>query len=285
MLQTGMSRDQLSLLSGKGLFSSASLANMFGKQRSFDELMRLDFQSMQSIDNLANLIQNNMPSAGRVPTAQMKNVEWGAQWAGAPAPGPSTHGGGSKGSIDNLVRVLSGDKNIMSDTNNITNNANATNFTNFIHDQAHQGNNLAGGAPSNDFTNFIQSLTQQQHNQQHVNNANFSNILQNIASGNVGGNSLLLNKNANNVSGANQNLGGSNDFMNMLKQSGSTAGNIPQQQGFNPFMQQLNSQFGGANHLNPMMQFLAQAGELLFFVHAFVYVFVPLHHNIDIFWY
>jgi hypothetical protein len=263
MLQTGMSRDQISLLAGKGLFSSASLANMFGKQRSFDELMRLDFQSMQSIDNLANLIQNGMPDTGRVPTALMKNVEWGTQWAGAPAPGPSTYGGGSKGSIENLVRVLSGDKNMMGDTNNVANNANATNFANFIQDTAHPGHNLAGGAPSNDFTNFIQSLTQQQHNQQHVHNANYSNILQNIASGNVGGNSLLLDKNANIVSGANQNLGGSNDLMNILKQSGPTAGNFPQQQGVNPFMQHLNSQFGGTSHVNPMMEFLAQAGELI----------------------
>jgi hypothetical protein len=260
MLQTGMSRNQISLLAGKGISSSASLANMLGKQRSFDRLMSLDFQSMQSIDNLANLIQAGMPNSGRVPKAQMKNMEWGTQWTGAPAPGLLSYGGGAKGSIENLVRVLSGN-NRLGDTNNVNSHANATNFSNFVQGATQQGNNLAGGAPTNNLTNFIQSLTQQQHNQQQDNSVNYSNIIQNMASGDVGGNSLLQNNNANIASGANQNLGGSNDLMNMLNQSASSAGHFSQQQSFNPFMQQLNPQFGGPSQGNPMMQFLAQAGE------------------------
>jgi hypothetical protein len=264
MLHSGMSRDQITLLAGKGISSSVSLANMFSKNRSFDQLMSLDFQSMQSIDNLANLIQS-MPNTGRVPKAQMKNVEWGNQWAGASAPGPSLYGEGAKGSIENLVRVLSGDNNVMGDTNNVRNNANATNFTNYLQGAAHQGNNLAGDqmAPSNDLTDFIKSLTQQQHNQQYGNNSNYRDILQNMASGNVGGNSLHQNKNSNIVSGVNQNLGGSNDMMNIPNQSGQSAANFSQRQSFNPFMQQLNTQFGGTSHGNPMMQYLAQAGELI----------------------
>jgi hypothetical protein len=263
MLQTGMSRNQISLLAGKGISSSASLANMLSKQRSFDRLMNLDFQSMQSIDNLANLIQAGMPNTGRVPKAQMKNMEWGTQWTGAPAPGLLSYGGGAKGSIENLVRVLSGN-NGLGDTNNVNNNhGNATNFSNVVQGATQQSNNLAGGAPTTNLTNFFQSLTQQQHNQQQDNSVNYSNILQNLASGNVGGNSLLQNNNASIVSGVNQNLGGSNDLMNMLNQSASSAGIFSQQQSFIPFMQQLNPQFGGASQGNPMMQFLAQAGEFM----------------------
>jgi hypothetical protein len=255
MLQTGMSRNQISLLAGKGVYSSASLANMLGKQRSFDQLMSLDFQSMQSIDNLANLIHAGMPNTG-VPKAQMKNMEWGTQWAGAPAPGHLSYGGEAKGSIENLVRVLSG--GAVGDTNYVNNRANATNFSNFLQGTTQQGNNIAGGqiggAPTNDLANFIQSLQQQQHTQQQGNNINYSNILQNMASGNAGGTSLLQNSN-------NQNIGGSNDLMNMLNQSAPSTGNFSQQQSFNPFMQQLNPQFGGISQGNPMMQFLAQAGK------------------------
>jgi hypothetical protein len=74
MLQTGMTPDQISQLAHNKVASSASLANMLGKKRSFDGLMSLDFQSMQSIDNLANLIQHGMPKQASM--GQMKNWDW-----------------------------------------------------------------------------------------------------------------------------------------------------------------------------------------------------------------
>jgi hypothetical protein len=69
MLKAGFSRDQLSQLARDRGLSSASLTNMMDRQNSFDALMSLDFQSLQSIDNLANLIQtggnrNNVPQSG-----------------------------------------------------------------------------------------------------------------------------------------------------------------------------------------------------------------------------
>lgn len=69
-----MTPEQISQLAHNKVASSASLANMLGKKRSFDGLMSLDFQSMQSIDNLANLIQHGMPK--QASTGQMKNWEW-----------------------------------------------------------------------------------------------------------------------------------------------------------------------------------------------------------------
>ena len=245
LLQAGISRNQISMLTNKGMSLSTSLANMLGKNGSFDQLMSLDFQSMQSIDNIANLIQGN----ARLPTAQMKNMEWGNQWGGGGNGAPSFNngaGGNNKRSIDNLVKALSGglgDSNNNA-VNNANNLANSTNFSNFIQ-ATKQGNNNLAGAPTNDIAKYIQSLTQQQQqqqNQQQVNNMNYSNILQNMASGN-------MNRNVN------QNMGG-NDLLSMLNQSSpQSMNNFPQQQqNFNPFMQQL-----GLNQ-NPMMQLLAQGG-------------------------
>jgi hypothetical protein len=72
LLKTGLSREQLSQLARDGA-SSASLSNMMERQSSFDALMSLDFQSLQSIDNLANLIQTGAQ------TEDMKN--WSADLA------------------------------------------------------------------------------------------------------------------------------------------------------------------------------------------------------------
>ena len=71
MMKTGLSRDQLSQLVKER--SSSSLSNMMGRQSSLDALMSLDFQSLQSIDNLANLIQTGANTGPRVPKSGMKN--------------------------------------------------------------------------------------------------------------------------------------------------------------------------------------------------------------------
>jgi hypothetical protein len=79
MLKTGLSRDQLSQLArDRGLGSSGSLGNLMSQQKSFDALMSLDFQSLQSIDNLANLIQTGGVGGLNVPISGMKNADFGA---------------------------------------------------------------------------------------------------------------------------------------------------------------------------------------------------------------
>ena len=65
MLKAGLSRDQLHALARENqMNSSTSLSNMLERQSSFDALMSLDFQSLQSIDNLANLIQTGNQGLG-----------------------------------------------------------------------------------------------------------------------------------------------------------------------------------------------------------------------------
>lgn len=61
LMKSGLSRDQLS-----ELVQARSKTSLTERQNSLDALMSLDFQSLQSIDNLANLIQNgrNFPRNG-----------------------------------------------------------------------------------------------------------------------------------------------------------------------------------------------------------------------------
>ena len=120
----GFSRDQLSQLARDRGLSSASLSNMIERKNSFDALMGLDFQSLQSIDNLANLmggngVPNNVPSAG------IKN------WSAADSRNASSNGLSSAarrlasvGNMESLLRSLSSNnmKNSMSGFNLNNNN-------------------------------------------------------------------------------------------------------------------------------------------------------------------
>lgn len=78
-LKARLSREQLSqLVRDRGLASSGSLGNLVNhhqRQNSFDALMSLDFQSLQSIDNLANLIQSGS-GAANIPESGMKNADF-----------------------------------------------------------------------------------------------------------------------------------------------------------------------------------------------------------------
>ena len=295
MLATRMNPEQLSQLSQKGISSSASLANMLGQQRSFDQLMSLDFQSMQSIDNLANLIQAGMPNQaglqGYVPTSQKKNMDWGSLSSAT----------GVNQSIENLVRTLSahsggsGGSGGNGNAARSANQANATNFNNLIQNPSGLNNSLnlgqAGGPSSaQDFSNLLQNLAQQQQNQQQQQqqqqqnnaNVNFNNLLHSMAAGNNNSNFL---QNANNTNtfqqqNLNQNAGGGNNLLNMLNQSMSGGTNLPQAQNnnnnLNPLMQQLannsaqsfmntlqNNNAGGQSALNQGNQMLALAQQQL----------------------
>ena len=279
MLQTGMPPDQISQLAqGGGIASSASLANMLGKQRSFDQLMSLDFQSMQSIDNLANLIQQGMPNQGAglrgTPArSQMKNMDWGTQGNNnnnnIAAPQAILNQAGMGGSsFDALVRTLSATTHSTANSgqsggsgsggsafsNTQRTQPNATSFGNLL--QNAQGG-LAGGqgaglsTSAQDFSNILQGLTQQNQQQQQGNaNVNFNLGMA------AGGNNP----------GLNQNAASGNMFLNMMTQQMAGGNNMAQHQqqnNLNPLvMQQLaagNAQFGGqTNQVNPMMALLAQ---------------------------
>ena len=121
MLKTGLSRDQLSQLA-----RDQSLSNLMERQSSFDALMSLDFQSLQSIDNLANLIQTGGGSSKQdLPKAGLKNWDGGngggggndsspnlvaamaAAAAGGGAVGNHPNRATSKVSMENLLRSLS----------------------------------------------------------------------------------------------------------------------------------------------------------------------------------
>lgn len=112
MLKHGLSREQLGQLAREQqLSSSRSLSNLVDKKSSFDALMSLDFQSLQSIDNLANLIQSGGGlSNNNIPNSGFKN--WSME--------ASSHGSGtslsgltnarrlaSEGRMESLIRTLS----------------------------------------------------------------------------------------------------------------------------------------------------------------------------------
>eukprot|EP00984_Skeletonema_dohrnii_P031410 scaffold23864_cov61-Skeletonema_dohrnii-CCMP3373.AAC.1 len=183
MMQTGLSRDQIAQLASTQMTSSASLANLLGKQRSFDGLMSLDFQSMQSIDNLASLIQAGMPN--QVPKAEMRNMDWGSQGVTNQMPAASGLQGSSlnnlataanlQGSLNNLVRTLSGNRNGSGGSRGSGNGGLG----------AAQGSLNANQANAN-FGNLMPNnnlLQQQSFNP----NANLGNLLQGMGN-NIGGN-------------------------------------------------------------------------------------------------
>jgi len=123
MLKTGLSRDQLNQLA-----RDQSLSNLMERQSSFDALMSLDFQSLQSIDNLANLIQTGGASRQDLPKAGLKNWDGSGgsdsspnlaaavAAAAAAAAGTGGAGGGnanrSGAQLKSLIRSLSSGNNL-----------------------------------------------------------------------------------------------------------------------------------------------------------------------------
>lgn len=197
MMQTGLNRDQIAQLASTQMASSASLANLLGKQRSFDGLMSLDFQSMQSIDNLANLIQAGMPN--QVPKAEMRNMDWGSQGLTNKVTAPSgLHGSlnnlataaNLQGSLTNLVRTLSNNRNASGGSGGSGGGLGAAQSL-----RANQANaNFGSLLPNNNL------LQQPSFNP----NANIGNLLQGIGNNSGGGGgsgdlqSLLQNLQSNN---------------------------------------------------------------------------------------
>lgn len=146
MMKTGLSRDQLSQLVKERHNSSNSLTNMMGRQSSLDALMSLDFQSLQSIDNLANLIQTGA-NPSRVPKSGMKN------W--------SSDGNTSTSSLAAVAASLNNSNNNVSNLVNLRRLASEGRMESLIRslssgNVANKGNN-SGGSNAN-FNDILQSM-------------------------------------------------------------------------------------------------------------------------------
>lgn len=161
MMKTGLSRDQLTQLANDKGLSSASLSNMMERQNSFDALMSLDFQSLQSIDNLANLIQTG--GAGSIPEGGMKN--WSADSRTNLAAAAAAQGSqgnltnaarrlASAGRMESLLRSLSSAGNLGSKTGTNSKNSSAdgetsnANFSSLLQSMQSNLNNLGNSGSS-----------------------------------------------------------------------------------------------------------------------------------------
>mmetsp|Transcript_27424 Transcript_27424/g.41523 ORF Transcript_27424/g.41523 Transcript_27424/m.41523 type:complete len:753 (+) Transcript_27424:258-2516(+) len=253
LLKSGLSRDQLTRLARDGV-SSASLSNMMDRQSSFDALMSLDLQSLQSIDNLANLIQSG--NASQVPQNGLKN--WSAE------------------SSSNLSSAANGSSNNLSDLASARRLASVGRMQSLLRSLSSQNmSKNSSGASNSNFSNLLQSM------QNNLGNSSQCSLL----NGNHGSNSNSNNNNAASAlslanllradsstglsalraqDGLNQRQSSVDDFLSLV-----AAGDIPHQDPslLNvPLMQQQqqqNSNQSGAHAAATLLaqqQLLAQAG-------------------------
>lgn len=138
MMKTGLSMDQLSQLVKDRQNSSNSLSNMMGRQGSLDALMSLDFQSLQSIDNLANLIQTGANPTSRLPKSGMKNWD----------------GNTSTNSLAAIAATLNNNSN---SNNNLSSLANSLIRSLSSNNVATRGNRSGGDSNAN-FQDLLQSM-------------------------------------------------------------------------------------------------------------------------------
>lgn len=161
MLKTGLSRDQLSQLARDGNLSTHSIDGMAERQSSFDALMSLDFQSLQSIDNLANLIQTGGSGnlQDHIPRTGIKNWNPMDTSSYAAAAGSASLAGArrvaSQGRMDSLIRSLSSGQGLSSGTNAPRNLSNAgfnldpnTSFSNLLHNLSGNMSGIGNGESS-----------------------------------------------------------------------------------------------------------------------------------------
>jgi hypothetical protein len=222
MMKTGLSRDQLNQLARDKGLSSASLTNMMERQNSFDALMSLDFQSLQSIDNLANLIQTG--GAGQVPEGGMKN--WSADSrsnlaAAAAAAGSSSDNLSnaarrlaSAGRMESLLQSLSSHGNLGKDFGGAGDSNNNNNNNNRVqHVVDHRG----GGNSNSNFSSLLQSMQSNLNNLGNNGNstASFFNAI--AASSNNG------NQN-NDINGGGNNMASAVSLANLLRPTDSSTG-------------------------------------------------------------
>lgn len=251
LLKSGLSRDQLTRLARDGV-SSASLSNMMDRQSSFDALMSLDLQSLQSIDNLANLIQSG--NASQVPQNGLKN--WSAE------------------SSSNFSSAANGSANNLSDLASARRLASVGRMQSLLRSLSSQNmNKNSSGASNSNFSNLLQSMQNNLGNSSqsslfngnHGNNSDNSNAASALSLAN-----LLRADSSTGLSalraqdGLNQRQSSVDDFLSLV-----AAGDIPHQDPslLNvPLMQQQqqqNSNQSGAQAAATLLaqqQLLAQAG-------------------------
>jgi hypothetical protein len=249
MLQ-GLSRDQLNQFARERGVSSASISNILERKTSFDALMSLDFQSLQSIDNLANLVQSNSANNKNVPSSGMQN--WSLRSSGTDGSASNA----STASLSTAARRLAAVGNMESLLRSLSNNNVNKNNTN--------ANSSNGGASHAN----LQSLLQNMHN-----GSSMSSLLAgNNGMGNAQSVASLANLLRDNSStglsalrmqeGLNQRNSSVEDFLNLVAD-----GYIPHQDPSLlsvPLMQHQQQQQGGQNVNDPatllaQQQLLAQA--------------------------
>lgn len=167
MMKSGFSRDQLSQLARDRGLSSASLSGMAsgldGRKNSFDQLMSLDFQSLQSIDNLANLIQTG-GGQRQAPSNGIKN--WSSDQTGQG--GMNSHSSNrlsSTTSLSNAARRLASQNNFESLMRNLSSNNNMNRMGSNNDDYGGGGNSSGGnnnnggnGSSSANLQSLLQSM-------------------------------------------------------------------------------------------------------------------------------
>jgi hypothetical protein len=186
MLKTGLSRDQLSQLArDSGLGSSNSFGNLTNHQKSFDALMSLDFQSLQSIDNLANLIQNGSTNGLNMPVSNMKNADFGALLSAASSrnnlnsTNSNSHGTGARASDHGFSDTAQRLANVAS-----ANRMNALLRSLSSHNLP-SNNPVSGDASNTTLSNFLQSMQANMNQLNRQDNSNSLNLFnQNTLDGN-----------------------------------------------------------------------------------------------------
>lgn len=179
LLKSGISRDQLSQLvrDHHHRASTDSLTNMMERQSSLDALMSLDFQSLQSIDNLANLINSGRGSSTDVRRNGMKN--WSSEQHSASTNSLAAVTASitadsnqnlsslaearrrqSEGRMENLIRSLSSNNVVPNRGQNGSGGSNA-NFNNILQSMqnnlgsGHSSNSLLGSASALNLANML----------------------------------------------------------------------------------------------------------------------------------
>jgi hypothetical protein len=194
MLKAGLSRDQLHALARENqLNSSSSLSNMLERQSSFDALMSLDFQSLQSIDNLANLIQTGNGVGSQIPRSGMKNWSPTGQSSNLATASSLT----STDRTSSIASLSSGNLSSLANSRRLASEGRMESLIRSL-SSGNVNNKLNGDGSNANFSNLLQSI------QTNTSNANFNSLLQSMQS----------------------NLGGTNGSSNSLFGSGASALNL-----------------------------------------------------------
>ena len=219
MLKTGLSREQLSQFArDRSGLSSGSLSNLIQRKNSFDALMSLDFQSIQSIDNLANLIQSGGGN-GHVPASGMPNADFGGSGSRL-----NFSSGGSDNQLSNAGRVESLLRGLSNNNFGRDGGSSAANLSSFLQNNGGSGANLSSllqnsGASNSNLGNFLQ-------NNGGSSAANLNSFLQNNGGGSTANLSNLLQSMQGNLNslGGNNNGASAASLANLLRPAESSTG-------------------------------------------------------------